>query len=67
MRKKGLNPKSLIALVIVAIGSLVIALLCKMYLFEGMRLSMLLFWVVYLVLASVGAFLVGRFLNKGGR
>lgn len=70
MKKNSLNPKAVIVTVLTTILSLVIAVNLKIYVFDGLtKWSQLLFFIVFAALASLGAFLSGRFLNKktGGR
>lgn len=67
MRKRGMNPIAMLFFVAIIILSLVIALLAKVYVFSESRWSLLFFVLIWAGLGSIGAWLIGRFINKGGR
>ena len=70
MKKNSLNPISIIVMFLTTIVSLVIAINLKIYVYDGLeKWTTLFFWLTFMILASLGAFLSGRFLNnkKGGR
>lgn len=68
MRKKGTSPLAVILLAAIAIAGLVIASFVKSIpAVATSSWSGLVFWLIFIVIAGGGGFLVGRFLNKGGR
>lgn len=71
MKKNSLNPLAVIVTVLTTIVALVIAIVLKNYVFDGMtRWSNLIFWKIFAGIAALGAILSAKFLNKdkrGGR
>ena len=71
MKKNSLNPLAVIVTVLTTIVALVIAIVLKNHVFDGMtRWSNLIFWIIFAGLAALGTILSAKNLNKdrkGGR
>ena len=68
MKKNSLNPLAVIVTVLTTIVALVIAIVLKNHVFDGMtRWSNLIFWMIFAGLAALGAILSAKFLNKDNR
>lgn len=68
MRKRETNPFAILLLLLVAVIGLVLAFIVKsMPAVAESSWSGLVFWLIFIAVAGGGGFLVGKFLNKGGR
>ena len=65
MKKNSLNPLAVIVTVLTTIVALVIAIVLKNHVFDGVtRWSNLIFWMIFAGLAALGAILSAKFLNS---
>lgn len=67
MNKNTLNPKAVIMMVISTVVAFIIALQLKIHLFATSSWASLMFWLIFIGLASLGAYVSGRYINKGGK
>lgn len=68
MRKREINPLAIVLLIIIGITGLVIASVIRnMPAVAKSSWSGLIFWLIFILIAGVGGFLIGKFFNKGGR
>lgn len=68
MRKRETNPLAIILLACIAVIGLIIASVIRsLPAVAESSWSGLVFWLIFIAIGGGGGFLVGKFLNKGGR
>lgn len=68
MRKKGTSPLAVLLLALAAVLGMIIAFIVKSIPAIALsRWSGLIFWLVFILIAGIGGFLIGKFINRGGR